>query len=926
MPSFRYQPGDKPLDGFTIEQAVGRGGFGEVYYAVSDAGRQVALKAVQNFEDVELRGIGHVMNLKSPHLVSIFDIKHNAANDPFVVMEYISGPSLRDIIDDSPNGLGEAKAAFFLREMAKGISYLHDCDVVHRDLKPHNVFFEDGLVKIGDYSLSKLMTMSHRTGHTMTVGSVHYMAPEISLGRYDKTVDIYALGVMLFEMLTGKPPFLGESMGEVLMRHMSGEVDTSMLPKPFDVVVAKALAKDPDERYQTADEMAGAVFGHEHIQNSVAGFAPTELSIVARKVAQEVVGSDAQARLQHTPVRDNRTGRDRPRNAGPQRSAKAAGQNEKQVPGWLLTNVIPGKASVAGRFFGQFLSSAAIAPVKHHYTSPAEDQLPQISRIACAAGTIFVFSHFANMVGAGRGSAFIMMSVMVITLALSHLLRRKTPKRSFFLTRVSTIAVVGPLTALFCDGPAQISENFGVPILVAILVFDWKQLTDFARPKRIMMLPVVVAAVIGFFFLINDFANENVVLAGCSIIIGTMIAAQVLFRHDPEQAKRCRAEYDWQGTLTSLLDGSPLPQAEDYVPAAAAQPAFQKAVSVHSDSDPFAATMLEKENRQKHGLPVGDGFGNIPESPVGSPAGSPAVQAVRQDSTPVINTGISDITRLQGMALAMLGFIGIAGLHRFATGRRVSGIAWLLTGGLFGIGTIVDLILLVTGSFKDAYERPVLSWDWQIPSTQRPVPALNAITSPAKPVNAFSSVPKRIPFRSLAYSFVGMLTAAFGFFAAVFLSARAVDLAMEWPDVSQSITEVFGSNRWNSTAEQLLMMMAVGGMLLGSALMAVGRARFGAGHVLRLLFGMGALALTCVIGHEFFYRIDMTAIVESIQRGVIGPFLEEIVNNKSIAVLFPTTMFFATGVALVAWPPSAEKKQLSRQPENAVADKVEQNA
>lgn len=225
MASYRYQRGDRPLEGYTIEHAVGRGGFGEVYYAVSDSGKQVALKAVQNYEDIELRGSGHCMNLKSPHLVTIFDVRHSERGDPFVIMEYVSGPSLRELLDDSPDGLGPEKAAWFIREISKAVSLLHDNGIVHRDLKPHNVFFEDGYVMVGDYSLSKVITTSHRSGHTLTVGTVHYMAPEISLGRYDRTVDIYALGVLLYEMITGKPPFLGESMGEVLMKHMSQEVD-----------------------------------------------------------------------------------------------------------------------------------------------------------------------------------------------------------------------------------------------------------------------------------------------------------------------------------------------------------------------------------------------------------------------------------------------------------------------------------------------------------------------------------------------------------------------------------------------------------------------------------------------------------------------------------------------------------------------------
>ncbi|MHC4879909.1 MAG: serine/threonine protein kinase, partial [Planctomycetota bacterium] len=174
MASYRYQHGDRPLNGYTIEQALGRGGFGEVYYAVSDSGRQVALKAVQNYEDIELRGISHCMNLKSPHLVSIFDVKHSDRGDPFVIMEYVAGPSLRDLLDEAPNGLGPEKAAWFIREIARGLALLHDNGVVHRDLKPHNVFFEDGYVKVGDYSLSKVITASHRSGHTLTVGTVHY--------------------------------------------------------------------------------------------------------------------------------------------------------------------------------------------------------------------------------------------------------------------------------------------------------------------------------------------------------------------------------------------------------------------------------------------------------------------------------------------------------------------------------------------------------------------------------------------------------------------------------------------------------------------------------------------------------------------------------------------------------------------------------
>ena len=284
MSAYRYEPGSQPIEGYTIQYALGRGGFGEVYFAISDAGREVALKAVQNFEDIELRGIRHCMNLKSLHLVMIFDVKIATDGTPWVIMEYVAGPSLREILDDSPGGLKPDQAMFLLRELAKGLSDLHSAGIVHRDLKPQNVFFENGTVKIGDYSLSKAMTASHRSGHTMTVGSVHYMAPEISQGRYDKTVDIYALGVILYEMLTGEPPFVGESIGEVLMKHLDSSADVSEIEEPFATVISKAMQRDPNERFQTTHEMAASLGGDQNIADTIS---PATLSMIGTRSREQ---------------------------------------------------------------------------------------------------------------------------------------------------------------------------------------------------------------------------------------------------------------------------------------------------------------------------------------------------------------------------------------------------------------------------------------------------------------------------------------------------------------------------------------------------------------------------------------------------------------------------------------------------------------
>lgn len=298
---YQYNYGDKPLDGYTIQRGVGRGGFGEVYYALSDSGKQVALKAVQAYEHIEMRGINQCMNLKSPHLVTIFDVKYNDKGRPFVIMEYVSGPSLGDMIKESPNGLGTQKAAFFLREIAKGLSYLHESGIVHRDLKPGNIFYEDGCVKIGDYGLSKAIDAGKCTGQTITVGTVHYMAPEIGEGRYDRSIDIYALGILLYEMLTGQVPYFGNSPAEVLMKHMSATPDLTGIDETFSRVIRKALEKDPARRYKTVQEMVEDVFGSSHIRNSVSQFSPESLSIVAERIGAKV---KPQAGTVQTPVQE----------------------------------------------------------------------------------------------------------------------------------------------------------------------------------------------------------------------------------------------------------------------------------------------------------------------------------------------------------------------------------------------------------------------------------------------------------------------------------------------------------------------------------------------------------------------------------------------------------------------------------------------
>jgi hypothetical protein len=256
---FVYASGARPLEGYTIKRGVGQGGFGEIYYATSDAGKEVALKLVRRNLDVELRGIRQCLNLKHPNLLDLYDIRQDAHGDTWVVMEFVAGKCLEDVLAAHPAGLPLEETLAWVRGIGAGLAYLHQRGIVHRDLKPGNVFSEEGVVKIGDYGLSKFISCSRRSGHTESIGTVHYMAPEVATGRYGKEIDIYALGVMLYEMLTGRVPFEGESVGEVLMKHLTAQPDVSMLAEPYRGIVARSLEKDPARRFHNAGEMLAAL-------------------------------------------------------------------------------------------------------------------------------------------------------------------------------------------------------------------------------------------------------------------------------------------------------------------------------------------------------------------------------------------------------------------------------------------------------------------------------------------------------------------------------------------------------------------------------------------------------------------------------------------------------------------------------------------
>jgi serine/threonine protein kinase len=258
---FTYRCGQQPLPGYTIKRGIGWGGFGEVYFAVSDSGKEVALKWVRSNLDVELRGIQQCLNLKHPNLVHLYDLRTDAVGHHWLVMEYVSGESLSTIMSRHPNGLAPELAGEWFQGIASAIHYLHEHGIVHRDLKPGNIFLEAGVIKVGDYGLCKLIGESQHAGLTQNVGTVHYMAPEVSTGNYNRQIDVYAAAVILYELLTGGVPFDGHSAGEIQMKHLTSTPNLAPLPVSLRPVIERALAKNPANRYASMAEMARKVHG-----------------------------------------------------------------------------------------------------------------------------------------------------------------------------------------------------------------------------------------------------------------------------------------------------------------------------------------------------------------------------------------------------------------------------------------------------------------------------------------------------------------------------------------------------------------------------------------------------------------------------------------------------------------------------------------
>jgi hypothetical protein len=248
------------VPGYTITHKLGGGAFGIVFRAQKQSiGKDYAIKFLK-LEDgevaravmLELEQVQHFAQVDHPNLVAIED-KGVASGIPYVVMGYAGSTTLRDRLPCKPEERPELLGLFL--QACRGVQALHDRSLVHFDLKPGNVFLKGSVARVGDYGLSRLLTHS-QASLTMGRGTPYYMAPELLRRKGDWRSDLYALGVMLYEILAGDVPFTGDNEWEVLKKHEQQPPRIPPeLPANQRMALHRALAKDPEERLQSVGEL-----------------------------------------------------------------------------------------------------------------------------------------------------------------------------------------------------------------------------------------------------------------------------------------------------------------------------------------------------------------------------------------------------------------------------------------------------------------------------------------------------------------------------------------------------------------------------------------------------------------------------------------------------------------------------------------------
>lgn len=259
------------LGRYEVISELGQGAMGVVYKATDPLiDRVVAIKTInlglaqEEKEEYEGRFYQEAKaagRLSHPNIVTIYDVG-KSGDVAYIAMEFLQGREIRDVLDEGQL-LSVRQTLDIVSQVALGLAYAHEHGIVHRDVKPSNIMMiRDGHVKITDFGIARMESAAVRTQTGMVLGSPKYMSPEQVMGKLiDQRSDIFSLGVMLYEMLTGKAPFLGENVNAIMYQTLNGvppppSTLNPAVPDMLNFIVAKALAKSLDDRYQNAKDLA----------------------------------------------------------------------------------------------------------------------------------------------------------------------------------------------------------------------------------------------------------------------------------------------------------------------------------------------------------------------------------------------------------------------------------------------------------------------------------------------------------------------------------------------------------------------------------------------------------------------------------------------------------------------------------------------
>ena len=268
---------------YELIEKIGEGGMAVVYKAKDRLlNRYVAIKILrpeftqdEQFLESFKRESQAAAGLQHPNIVSIYDVGRTG-NINFIVMELVDGRPLSDLIKEKGR-LDYKTTIDIAKQVASALAIAHKHQIIHRDVKPHNIMItSDGVAKLTDFGIARAVSNATMVADTSKIiGSVHYFSPEQARGAYvDERSDIYSLGIVMFEMLTGRVPFDGETPVEVALKHINEDVPSPAklvpgIPPALDKVVLKATDKYQTERYKSADEMLEALKNVEFVTQMV---------------------------------------------------------------------------------------------------------------------------------------------------------------------------------------------------------------------------------------------------------------------------------------------------------------------------------------------------------------------------------------------------------------------------------------------------------------------------------------------------------------------------------------------------------------------------------------------------------------------------------------------------------------------------------